>query len=217
MFIEEKKRVCEANKSLKEQNLVKWTSGNVSLRISDSDYVIIKPSGVHFDQLTPEDMVLVDLNGRSIEGKLKPSVDLESHLYVYNNHREVNCIVHTHSPFATTFAILGINIPVLTTTHANVFGASIPVSDYASIGEKEIGKQIINYLDKSDAVLIRNHGVFICGKDTNDCIKKAVILEEIAEYTYYALLKNPNLPELPKKIIENTNSFYKNQYGQGGN
>lgn len=214
MLLEERKIVCEANKALKEQKLVKWTSGNVSLRLPELNYVIIKPSGVHFEELTAEKMVIVDLLGNVVFGKLKPSVDLSSHLYVYNNNDKTNCIVHTHSPFATSFAILGEDIPVLTTTHANVFGSPIPVSKYASIGEEDIGKQIINNIDSSDVVLLRNHGVFVCSQNIKDCIKKSVVLEEIAEYSYYALLRNPNLDQLPEKVINDTNYFYKSKYGQ---
>ncbi|MBP3041768.1 class II aldolase/adducin family protein [Bacillaceae bacterium Marseille-Q3522] len=210
----ERERVCSANKSLIELNLVKWTSGNVSLRLPNNDYVLIKPSGVPFDELTPEKMVLTDLNGTVIEGSLKPSVDLDSHLFVYKHNQEVQSICHTHSPFATAFAILGEEIPVLTTTHANVFGAPIPCSDYAAIGGDEIGKQIIENLDKNSAVLLRSHGVFICGISEHDVIKKAVILEEIAEYSYYALQKNPNLSSLDKQTINKTNHFYKTSYGQ---
>ena len=215
MFKEEKKLVCQANKSLYDMGLVKWTSGNVSLRIDDK--VIIKPSGVSFDDLKPEMMVVTDLDGNVVDGDLKASVDLQSHLYVYKNNSSVKTILHTHSNFATTFSILGENIPVLTTTHANVFGGEIPVSDYVTIGEDAIGEQIIKSIEKNNlgnTLLIRNHGVFVWGEETNSILKKAVILEEIAEYSYFALLKNPNLKSLDKEEIARANDYYAKNYGQ---
>lgn len=214
MYSQERKYVCKANKDLFNLNLVKWTSGNVSLRLPKENNVLIKPSGVPFDELIPENLVLTDLNGKILEGDLKPSVDLESHLYVYRNNEAVQSICHTHSPFATAFAILGEDIPVLTTTHANVFGGPIPCSDYAAIGGDEIGKQIVSHLLNCSAVLLKNHGVFICADTIHDVIKKAVVLEEIAEYTYYALLRNPKLVSMNENIIEKTNYFYRTSYGQ---
>lgn len=214
MLNEEKSIICDANKALFEMGLVKWTSGNVSMRVDD--YIIIKPSGVEFELLTPELMVVTDLDGQVLSGKLKPSVDLESHLYVYQNNNQVKSVLHTHSPYATSFSILGEPIPVLTTTHANVFGDKIPVSDYVKIGETGIGKEIIQSMskNKSSTLLIRNHGVFIWGDSPEKIIKKAVVLEEIAEYTYLALLKNPNIKELDQQEIDRSTSFYYKNYGQ---
>lgn len=209
-----KQLVCKANKSLKELNLVKWTSGNVSFRDRESNRVIIKPSGVHFDSLTPEDMIVVDLAGNVIEGTLKPSVDTASHLYVYRHRDDIHSIVHTHSPFATSFAIRGLDIPSYTTTAANIFKDYVPCSNFAAIGEEEVGKQIIDHIGSSPAVLLRSHGVFTVGGDIEHALKAAVILEETAEYAHYATLHEPDLMPLSKEVIALCNHFYRTSYGQ---
>lgn len=212
-----KQVVCKANKALKELNLVKWTSGNVSYRDPDSNKVVIKPSGVHFDSLRPEDMVVVDLNGMVLEGNLKPSVDTASHLYVYKHRDDIHSIVHTHSPFATSFAIRGLDIPSYTTTAANIFKEYVPCSDFAVIGEEEIGRQIVSCIGESPAVLLRNHGVFTVGKDVEHALKAAVILEETAEYAHYATLHEPDLMPLSKEVVSQCNHFYSTSYGQNEN
>lgn len=209
-----KKDVCEANKVLVKHHLVKWTSGNVSFRIPQENVVIIKPSGVHFADLSSDQMVVVDLNGNVLEGDLLPSVDTASHLYVYKNRKDINCIVHTHSPFATSFAIRGMEITSYTTTAANVFGEKVPCSSFAAIGEEEIGKQIVENIGDSSAILLRNHGVFTIGESIEKALKSAVILEEIAEYSHYALLHDSGLKPLDSKIIEDCQKFYKTKYGQ---
>ncbi|WP_066053541.1 L-ribulose-5-phosphate 4-epimerase [Robertmurraya korlensis] len=212
-----KQLVCDANKALKELQLVKWTSGNVSYRDYENNRVIIKPSGVHFDALKVEDMVVVDLEGNVIEGKLKPSVDTHSHLYVYRHRKDIHSIVHTHSPFATSFAIRGLDIPSYTTTAANLFKDRVPCSGFAAIGEEEIGKQIIDHIGDSSAVLLRNHGVFTVGKDIEHAMKAAVILEETAEYAHYATLHEPDLEPLSIEVIKQCNHFYSTTYGQEEN
>lgn len=208
-----KNKVCEANKALKEHGLVKWTSGNVSCR-TENNLVIIKPSGVHFDELTPDQMVVVDLEGNIVDGSLKPSVDTASHLYVYRFRADVHSIVHTHSPFATSFAIRGIGIPTYTTTAANIFADGVPCSSFAAIGEEEIGKQIVENIGNSPAILLRNHGVFTIGRDIEAALKAAVILEEIAEYAHYATMHNPDLDPLNQEQIDKLYYFYKTEYGQ---
>ena len=214
MFHDLKIDVCEANKMLKDNNLVRWTSGNVSYRVPETNYVIIKPSGVHFDDLTPESMVFVNLEGEVIEGNLNPSVDTASHLYVYKNRDDIFSIIHTHSPFATSFAIRGKGIPSYSTTAANIFREGVPCSGYASIGAEEIGKEIVGNIGESPAILLRNHGVFTVGTTIDKALKAAVILEEIAEYAYYATLQEPSLEPLSKEIIESCNRFYTTSYGQ---
>ncbi|MBP1039947.1 class II aldolase/adducin family protein [Vagococcus sp. BWB3-3] len=209
-----KEAVCFWNKSLKEQNLVKWTSGNVSYRDPETGYVTIKPSGVAFDQLTPEKMVVVDLEGTVIEGEYQPSVDTQSHLYTYREMPAINSIVHTHSPFATSFAIRGVDLPTYTTTGANLFGERVKCTEFAIIGEAEIGKQIVKYIGQSSAILLRNHGVFTVGATIEKAIKAAVILEETAEYAHYATLHNPEIPVLDGKIVAASHQFYQTSYGQ---
>ncbi|WP_096274224.1 L-ribulose-5-phosphate 4-epimerase [Paucisalibacillus globulus] len=214
MYFELRSEVCQANKKLKENNLVRWTSGNVSYRIPDTELVIIKPSGVDFDDLTPENMVIVNLDGDVVEGDLKPSVDTESHLYVYKHRKNINSVIHTHSPFATSFAIQGKSLPSYTTTAANVFRHGVPCSGFASIGSEEIGKEIVKYVDDCPAILLKNHGVFTVGDSINKALKAAVILEETAEYAHYALLHNPNIEPLPSEVVDMCNNFYATSYGQ---
>ncbi|MDN5316378.1 MAG: L-ribulose-5-phosphate 4-epimerase, partial [Thermoanaerobacterium sp.] len=154
-----KQRVYKMNMMLPKNNLVTMTSGNVSGRDPETNLVVIKPSGVLYDDMTPEDMVVVDLDGNVVEGKLKPSVDTATHLYVYKHRSDVNGIVHTHSPYATSFAALGRSIPVYLTAIADEFGCAIPVGPYAKIGGEEIGKAIVDYIGESPAILMKNHGV----------------------------------------------------------
>ena len=135
--------VWEANTSLPKAGLVKWAQGNASGRDPKSGLVAIKPSGARLDKLQPDDIVIVDLDGKVVQGHLKPSIDTASHLYVYRQRDDVHGIVHTHSPCATSFALRGEPIPVCSTTAAALFGAAIPVSDFATIGEEAIGEQIV--------------------------------------------------------------------------
>lgn len=214
MLRNSKEKVCVANKALKENQLVKWTSGNVSYRDPGTGYVVIKPSGIHFEDLTPDKMVVVDLDGNVIEGGYKPSVDTTSHLVVYRNREDINSVIHTHSPFATSFALRGKSIPTYSTTAANIFGEGVPCSDFASIGEEEIGQQIVNNIGNSSAILLKSHGVFTIGKTIEKALKAAVILEEIAEYTHYATLHDPHLVPLDKETIKNCRNFYETSYGQ---
>ena len=209
-----KEEICKGNKMLATNGLVKWTSGNLSARDNETNLVVIKPSGIMFEDLTPEIMCVVDLNGNLVEGKLKPSTDTKSHLYVYRNSKEINSVVHTHSPFATSFAICGEPLKVYTTTAAGVFGDDIPISDFVTIGDEEIGKEIINKATKVGAILIKNHGVFTVGSNYLQALKKAVVLEENAEYVYYALLRKNNLTPLKKEIVDYHYNDYHTIYGQ---
>lgn len=205
--------VCFLNKELKNNGLVLWTSGNVSARDIETGYVVIKPSGVLFDDLKPEDMVVVDLDGNVVDGFLKPSVDTASHLYVYRNRSDINGIVHTHSPYATSFAIAGEPINIYTTTSAAVFGTSIPVSEFVTIGEEEIGKEIVNKIGTSNAILIKNHGVFTIGKDAMSALKFAVVLEETAQSVHYAMCRG-RIEPLSEQVVKRGYEVYHCTYGQ---
>lgn len=205
--------VCRQNKALSENGLVLWTSGNVSARDPETGYIVIKPSGVLFCDLTPESLIIVDVNGNKIEGALNPSVDTASHLYVYRHRPDVNGIVHTHSPYATSFAIQGESLKIYTTTSAAVFGGEIPVSDFATIGEEEIGREIVEKIGDREAILIRNHGVFTIGKDSEKALKNAVILEETAQSVHYAMCRGPVNP-LPDEIVKRGYDVYHRTYGQ---
>lgn len=205
--------VCQANKELKNNNLVLWTSGNVSARDPETGYVVIKPSGVLFDDLRPESIVVVDLEGNLIEGDYKPSVDTASHLYVYKHRDDVHGIVHTHSPYATSFAITGEPLQVYTTTAAAVFGGPIPISDFATIGEEEIGKEIVEKIGNSTAILIRNHGVFTIGKDYNSALKSSIVLEETAQSVHYAMCRE-EIDPLSEEVVQRGYDVYNRTYGQ---
>lgn len=208
-----RKLVCQQNKALVSNGLVLWTSGNVSARDPETNYVVIKPSGVLFENLTPENMVIVDLNGNVVEGDLNPSVDMKSHLYVYRHRDDVHGIVHTHSPYATSFAISGESLPIYTTTSAAVFGGEIPISDFVTIGEEEIGKEIVEKIGKNSAILIRNHGVFTIGATSEKALKSAVVLEETAQSVHYALCRGKVEP-LDDETVARGYQVYKETYGQ---
>ena len=216
MLEELRKQVWEANLALPKNGLVLWTSGNASGRDSETGYVVIKPSGVLFDQLTPENLVIVDIEGNVIEGDLKPSVDTASHLYVYRHRPDVHGMVHTHSPYATSFAIRGEPLPIYTTTSAAVFGCDIPVSNFATIGEEEIGKEIVDQIGACSAILIRNHGAFTIGKNVMSALKNSVILEETAQSVHYALLRGPVEP-LAAEVVKKGYDVYHRTYGQKKN
>ena len=144
-----RKEVALLHAELPRNGLVTWTSGNVSGRDSASGLVVIKPSGVRYEALTPESMVIVDLDGKIIEGNYKPSTDCESHLYIYRHRPEVNSVVHTHSPFATAFAAVGEGIPCIMTAIADEFGGPIPCGGYARIGGTEIGAEVVRVLEQT--------------------------------------------------------------------
>jgi len=205
--------VYKMNIELPKNNLVTWTSGNVSGRDSETGYVVIKPSGISYDLLSPENLVVIDLQGNVIEGDLMPSVDTDSHLYVYRHRDDVGGVVHTHSPYATAFAILGRSIPVYLTAMADEFGYSVPVSNYARIGGDEIGKEIVEKIGKSPAILLKNHGVFTIGSTPLSAVKAAVMLEDIAKTVHLALqLGQPD--EIPSEEVERAHRRYKEKYGQ---
>jgi len=205
--------VYKMNMELPRNNLVTWTSGNVSGRDFETGYVVIKPSGVSYEKLCPEDLVVVDLQGKIIEGDLMPSVDTDSHLYVYRYREDVGGVVHTHSPYATAFAALGRSIPVYLTAMADEFGCSIPVSDYARIGGDEIGKEIVEKISTSPAILIKNHGVFTIGSTPTSAVKAAVMVEDIAKTVHLALLLGQP-DEIPPEEVWKSHQRYKEKYGQ---
>jgi L-ribulose-5-phosphate 4-epimerase len=198
---------------LPKNNLVTWTSGNVSQRDPESGLVVIKPSGISFEDLRPEHHVVVDLEGNIVEGDLKPSSDTASHLYIYRHRPDINGIVHTHSPFATAFAAVGRSIPVYLTAMADEFGGPIPCAGFALIGGEEIGKQVIEHIGSSPAVLLKNHGVFTIGKDAKAAVKAAVMTEDVARTTFYALqLGQPE--EIAPEDVAKLHYRYTHVYGQ---
>jgi L-ribulose-5-phosphate 4-epimerase len=212
MLSELRKTVCDCNLTLPKAGLVVMTSGNVSGRDPESGLVVIKPSGYRYDQLSPEDLVIVDLDGNVVEGNLKPSVDTATHLYVYRHRSDVHGMVHTHSTYASVFAALGKPIPACLTTSAQL-GGEVPLGDFVAIGGENIGKEIVSKIGKSLAIIMQNHGVFTIGKDAQQATKMAVEVEEIAKITYLAMVAgDPVL--LSSDQIAQTHSLYTETYGQ---
>jgi L-ribulose-5-phosphate 4-epimerase len=208
-----RREICELNKLLPQEGLVAWTSGNVSGRDPETGLVAIKPSGVRYDSLTTEDIAVVDLDGRALQGEKKPSVDTATHLYVYRQRPDVNGMVHTHSNYATAFAALGKPIPVYLTAIADEFGGSIPVGAYAQIGEEAIGEEIIQSIGNSPAILMKNHGVFTIGPTPEEAVKAAVMVEDVARTVYLALqMGEPD--EIPAEEVARAHRRYAEKYGQ---
>ncbi len=211
MYEEYKEKVYEAHMILERYGLVPYTSGNVSFRVNS--HVIIKPSGVPYSVLKPKDMVVVDLDGNVVEGDKKPSIDTATHLYLYRNLDWARSIIHTHSTFATIWAVLEKPIPVLCTAHADVFGEEIPITEYAPVGSEAIGKAVIKVIGRSGTVLLRKHGVMVVGNSLEDAIKKAIFLEEVAKIAYYASILGKPIP-LDLSEIEKLYNQYHTKYGQ---
>ncbi len=211
MYEEIRKDLHEAHLTLEKYGLVAYTSGNVSLRVKE--HVIIKPSGVPYSLLKPEDYVVVDLDGNIIEGNKKPSIDTATHLYLYRNIEWAKSIIHTHSTFATVWAVAEKPIPVLCTAHADVFGEEIPLSEYAPVGSEAIAKAVLKVLGKSGVVLLRKHGVMVVGNSLDDVIKKAIFLEEVAKIAYFAQTMTVPVP-LAKDEVERLYLQYHTKYGQ---
>jgi len=213
MLEELKHSVYKALIALPRSGLVQGTSGNVSGR--DGDYVVIKPSGVEYDSLSPDDLVVVDLSGKLIEGVLKPSVDTSAHLHIYRSVPEIGGVVHTHSTYATVYAVLGRSIPVYLTEIADLFGGPIPVSSYVPPGDEEIGKEFAEKAcpGRFQALLMRNHGVFTAGKTPKDALTAALIVEHSARIAYLAEdAGNPAV--LPEEEVRKLHERYREGYGQ---
>jgi L-ribulose-5-phosphate 4-epimerase len=208
-----KHELLQLNLELPRNNLVAWTSGNVSGRDPESGLVVIKPSGVPYAELTPEKMVVVDLDGKVVEGTLKPSSDTFAHVYVYRHRSEINGVVHTHSTFATAWAAVGKPIPAVLTAISDEFGGPIPVGAYAKIGGDEIGREILRSIGSSPAILMKNHGVFTIGKTPEAAVKAAVMVEDVARTIFYALqLGQPD--EIPAEEVARAHRRYLEEYGQ---
>jgi L-ribulose-5-phosphate 4-epimerase len=208
-----RREVCAMNLELPKQGLVTWTGGNVSGRDPETGYVVIKPSGVRYEDLSPDKLVVVSLDGTVVEGPLKPSVDTATHLYVYRHRPDVGGVVHTHSTYATSFAMLGQAIPVYLTAMADEFGTEIPIGAYCQIGDEQIGQEIVRSIGDSPAILIRSHGVFTIGKSPEAAVKAAVMTEDVAKTVHIALLRGQAEP-LPADEVARLHRVYLEHYGQ---
>jgi L-ribulose-5-phosphate 4-epimerase len=205
--------VWQLHLELPKNGLVSWTSGNVSARDAETGLVVIKPSGVPYDELQPEHLVVVSLDGAVVEGDLKPSSDTASHLYIYRQRMDINGVVHTHSAYATAFAALGRAIPVYLTAIADEFGGPIPCAGFALIGGEEIGRQVVEHIGDSPAVLLKNHGVFTVGPSARAAVKAAVMVEDVARTVHLALqLGQPE--EISPEDVARLRRRYENEYGQ---
>jgi L-ribulose-5-phosphate 4-epimerase len=208
-----REKVWRMNLELPKNELVKWTGGNVSGRDPASGMVVIKPSGILFEDLSPENMIVLDPDGKVLEGDLKPSSDTWSHLYIYRNRAEINGVVHTHSRYATAFAAVGRPIPVVLTAMADEFGGPIPCGGFAIIGNEDIGKVVLDSIGSCSAVLLKNHGVFTIGKTVESAVKSAVMVEDVAATVWLAMqIGNPE--EIPVEYVQRLNDRYQNVYGQ---
>ena len=198
---------------LPKYELVVWTGGNVSARDPETGLVAIKPSGVSYEDLTPESMVVLDLDGNVVEGELAPSSDTYSHLYIYRHRPDVNGVVHTHSRYATAFAAVGRSIPVYLTAQADEFGGEIPCAGFSLIGDDSIGKLVVEGIGSSPAILLKNHGVFTVGPSAKAAVKAAVMTEDVAATVFMALqLGTPD--EIPADAVAKLHDRYTNVYGQ---
>ncbi|MGO2746091.1 L-ribulose-5-phosphate 4-epimerase [Microbacterium sp.] len=216
--------VARLHGELVRNSLVVWTGGNISgrVRLSDdgrADLFIIKPSGVSYDDLAPENMILCDLDGHVIPGSAgsdrSPSSDTAAHAYVYRHMPEVGGVVHTHSTFAVAWAARGEEIPCVITAMADEFGGPIPIGPFAIIGDDSIGRRIVDTLTghRSRAVLMQNHGPFTIGTDAKDAVKAAVMVEDVARTVHYAREAGPLIP-IPQEAIDSLYDRYQNVYGQ---
>ena len=208
-----KEELVELHLELPKNNLVAWTSGNVSARDIETGLVVIKASGIRYEEMRPEHMVVLDLDGKIIEGNLKPSSDTASHLYIYKHRPDVGGVVHTHSAYATAFAAVNKPIPVVLTAIADEFGGPIPCGGFALIGDESIGKVVVDCIGISPAVLLKNHGVFTIGRDAKSAVKAAIMTEDNARTVWLAL--QIGIPdEIPLEDVERLHLRYTKVYGQ---
>jgi L-ribulose-5-phosphate 4-epimerase len=210
-----RQEVCDLHTELIRWGLVTWTSGNVSARVPGEDLLVIKPSGVGYHELTPQNMVICDLDGKLVEGEHAPSSDTEAHAYVYRHMPHVGGVVHTHSPYATAWAARGEPIPCSITAMADEFGGDIPVGPFALIGSDAIGRGIVETLTghRSPAVLMLQHGPFTIGATAKAAVKAAVMCEDVARTMHYARQLGA-VDRLPDQAVESLHDRYQNVYGQ---
>jgi L-ribulose-5-phosphate 4-epimerase len=210
-----RERVADLHAELVRYGLVVWTAGNVSARVPGHDLMVIKPSGVSYDDLSADRMVVCDLHGELVEGDFAPSSDTEAHAHVYRHMPEVGGVVHTHSGYASAWAAIGEPIPCVLTAMADEFGGPIPLGPFARIGDDAIGRGIVDTLSghRSRAVIMKNHGVFSIGPDAKAAVKAAVMCEDVARSTFIARQMAPLVP-MPQDDVDALYDRYQNVYGQ---
>jgi L-ribulose-5-phosphate 4-epimerase len=210
-----RREVCALHAELPRHGLVAWTSGNLSARVPGEELMVIKASGIPYEQLTPAAIVVCDLHGTLVEGDLAPSSDAAAHGYVYRELDEVGGIAHTHSGYATAWAARGESIPCVLTAMADEFGGEIPIAPFARIGDEEIGRAVVETLaaHRSSAVLLRSHGVFALGPNARAAIKSAVMCEDVARTVHLARALGDPIPLAPEDI-DALHHRYQNVYGQ---
>lgn len=211
-----KAEVAALHAELPRNNLVVWTAGNVSARVPGADLLVIKPSGVSYDELTAEAMVVCDFDANLVEGSRSPSSDTAAHAYVYKHMPHVGGVVHTHSDYATAWAARREPIPCVLTMIADEFGGEIPIGPFALIGDDSIGRGIVETLtnSRSRAVLMANHGPFTIGSDARDAVKAAVMVEDVARTVHLSRQLGQPVPIAPSDI-DRLFDRYQNVYGQG--
>ncbi len=208
-----RKEIIYAGMQLKEYELITLTGGNVSGRDRETGLIAITPSGMEYNDLSTEDIVILDLEGKIIDGHRRPSSDLITHLQIYRAKLEINGIIHTHSTYASCFAVLNEKIPVASTTMANEVGGEVPVAPYAPVGSEELGDNIIKNIGKQKVVLLQSHGVLTYGKDVHRALIAAVMVEDAAKVYHLAkCIGNP--VKLPEAEIKRANDLYQYAYGQ---
>ena len=208
-----KKELVELHQELPKNDLVRWTGGNVSARDPKTGLVVIKASGIRFEDMKPKHMVVLDMEGKMVEGDFKPSSDVYSHIYIYKHRPDVNGVVHTHSRYATAFAAVGKSIPCVLTAMGDEFGGPIPCGGFALIGDEAIGKVVIESIGKSPSVLLKSHGVFAVGKTAEAAVKAAVMTEDVAATVWLAM--QIGTPEsIPQEDVDKLHYRYTNVYGQ---
>jgi L-ribulose-5-phosphate 4-epimerase len=210
-----KEEMCELNLELPRNGLVTWTSGNVSGRDRETGLVVIKPSGIRFEALRPDNMVVVDAEGHPIEGNLRASSDVFTHCVIYRGRPDVFGVVHTHSDYATAFAAVGKSIPPVLTAICDEFGGTIPLGKLELIGNEDIGREVLRSIGDSPAILMQNHGVFTVGKTPELAVKAAVMVEDVARTVFIAMQLGQPIP-IPEDIVVKLRRRYVNEYGQGG-
>lgn len=211
-----RREVSDLHQQLIKWNLVVWTAGNVSQRLHNADLMVIKPSGVRYENLTPESMVVCDLDGKVVDGKEAPSSDTASHAYIYRHMPDVYGVAHTHSTYATAWGAVGRQIPCVLTMMGDEFGGPVPIGPFRLIGSEAIGEGVVETLKrypKSPAVIMRNHGPFTVGDSAEAAVKAAAMTEEVARTVWAARALGDPIP-ISQEDIDRLNDRYQNVYGQ---